>query len=309
MLNHRVLISEGLGNQLFQYAFAHYLQTQNKTNVTVLNSPIVAKLGEGRSRDFALSQLLSNSDLLDFKRTKVISNYSIFGRSMFRLKLADRIFSIQTGAHKLHNCIETRKTSFKFFPSIGSDLGSDTLFRGFWQNWQYVLPNQEVINNEISLTLNKNVKNLSITRKHKKLLVMHIRRGDFLNRGRSDELGLITLDSYLKVLDSISQEDKNIDVVTFTDDIDLFANEENVIRLGKIFGPGTSDIWSILKFMSQADYMIAGNSTLSWWGSFLSFSNGGDVYIPKLFYKNLDSFEAFNYPGFNLYENDFIAMA
>lgn len=309
MPNHRVLISQGLGNQLFQYAFAHYLQTQNKSNVTVLNSPIVAKLGEGRSRDFALSQLLSNSDLLDFKRTKVISNYSIFGRSMFRLKLADRIFSIQTGAHKLHNCIETRKTSFKFFPSIGSDFGSDTLFRGFWQNWQYVLPNQEVINNEISLTLNRNVKDLSITRKHKNLLVMHIRRGDFLNRGRSDELGLITLDSYLKVLESISKEDKNIDVVTFTDDINLFANEENVIKLGKIFGPETSDIWSILKFMSQADYLIAGNSTLSWWGGFLSFSNGGDVYIPKLFYKNLDSFKAFNYPGFHLYENDFISMA
>jgi hypothetical protein len=209
----------------------------------------------------------------------------------------------------LYNCIETRKTSFKFFPSIGSDFGSATLFRGFWQNWQYILPNQEVINNEISLTLNRHVKDLSITRKYKKLLVMHIRRGDFLYKGRNDELGLITLDSYIKVLDSITREDKNIDVVTFTDDINLFANEINVDRLGKIFGPETSDMWSILKFMSRADYLIAGNSTLSWWGSFLSFSNGGHVYIPKLFYRNLDSFEAFNYPGFNLYENDFTPIA
>jgi hypothetical protein len=58
--------------------------------------------------------------------------------------------------------------------------------------------------------------------------------------------------------------------------------------------------------MSKADYLIAGNSTLSWWGGFLSFSNGGEVYIPKYFYNNLDSHEAFNYPGFNLYENNFI---
>ena len=306
MPNHKVLISEGLGNQLFQYAFAHYLYEQNKSNVTVINSPIVAKLGEGRSRDFALSQLLSSSELLNFKKTKVISNYSIFGRTMFRFKLANRIFAIQTGANKLYNCIETRKTSFKFFPSIGSDFGPATFFRGFWQNWQYVHPNQKVINNEIALHLNRNVRDLSFTRKNKKLLVMHIRRGDFLNRGRGDELGLIALDSYLSVLEAITRDNQNIDVVTFTDEIDSFANEVNVSKLGKIFGPETSDIWSILKFMSKADYLIAGNSTLSWWGGFLSFSNGGEVYIPKYFYNNLDSHEAFNYPGFNLYENNFI---
>lgn len=306
MANHRVLVSEGLGNQLFQYAFAHYLCEQNKSNVTVLNSPTVAKLEGGGSRDFALSQLLSTSYLLNFKKTKVISNYSIFGRILFRLKLADRIFSIQTGANKLYNCIETRKTSFKFFPSIGSDFGPAVLFRGFWQNWQYVYPNQKIINSELTLHFNRNVKDISFTRKNKKLLVIHIRRGDFLNGGRNNELGLITLDSYFKVIDSITRGNLNIDIVTFTDDINLFANETNVHKLGRIFGPETNDIWSILKFMSYADYLIAGNSTLSWWGGFLSFNMGGEVYIPKNFYKNLESHEAFNYPGFNLYENNFI---
>ena len=309
MANHRVLISEGLGNQLFQYAFAHYLYEQNKSHVTVINSPTVAKLEAGGSRDFALSQLLTVSNLLNFKKTKVISNYSIFGRTMFRLKLANRIFSIQTGANKFYNCIETRKTSFKFFPSIGSDFGPATLFRGFWQNWQYVYPNQKIINSELTLHFNRNVKDLNFKRKNKNLLVMHIRRGDFLNKGRDNELGLITLDSYFRVVDSITRGNPNIDIVTFTDDINLFANDKKVHKLGRIFGPETDDIWSILKFMSNADYLIAGNSTLSWWGGFLSFSNGGDVYIPKLFYKNLDTFEAFNYPGFNLYENDFISMA
>jgi len=306
MANHRVLISEGLGNQLFQYAFAHYLYEQNQSNVTVINSPTVAKLEAGGSRDFALSQLLTVGNLLKFKKTKVISNYSIFGRAMFRLKLANHIFSIQTGANKLYNCIETRKTSFKFFPSIGSDFGSATLFRGFWQNWRYIHPNQKLVNSELTLHLNRNVKDLSFTRKNKKLLVMHIRRGDFLNRGRDNELGLITLDSYLKVVDSITRGNQDIDIVTFTDDIDLFANEKNVHNLGRIFGPETNDIWSILKFMSRADYLIAGNSTLSWWGGFLSFHRGGEVYIPKNFYKNLETHEAFNYPGFKLYENNFL---
>lgn len=86
MAKHRVLVTNGLGNQLFQYAFAHYLHEQNKSEVTVLNSPIVGKLGGGRSFDFGLSQLLSSSKLLSFKKTKVISNYSILGRALFRLK-------------------------------------------------------------------------------------------------------------------------------------------------------------------------------------------------------------------------------
>jgi len=306
MPNHRVLVTNGLGNQLFQYAFAHYLRNQNMSDVTVLNSPIVGKLGGGRSFDFGLSQLLSSSKLLSFKKTRVISNYSIFGRALFRLKLADRIFDVRTGAKKFYNCIETRKTSFKFFPSIGSDFGPTTFFRGFWQNWQYVYPNQKIINSELVSHLNRNVKDLNFTRKHKKLLVMHIRRGDLLIRGRDSEIGLISLDSYFRVIDGITRNNSNIDIVTFTDDKNSFANEINIIKLGKIFGPETNDLWSILKLMSQADYLVAGNSTLSWWGGFLSINRGGEVYIPKNFYKNLESFEAFNYPGFNLYENSFL---
>ena len=306
MANHRVLVSHGLGNQLFQYAFAHYLHEQNKSNVTVINSPIVGKLGERKSFDFGLSELLSGSNLLNFKKTKVISNYSIIGRALFRLKLADRIFSIRTGAKKFYNCVETRNTSFKFFPTIGSDFGTDTFFRGFWQHWQYVYPNQKIIASELSLHLNQKVKDLKFKRQHNKLLVMHIRRGDLLVRRGPSEIGLISLDSYFRIVESITRDNPNIDIVTFTDEKNSFINEIYVNKLGKIFGPETDDLWSILKVMSQADYLIVGNSTLSWWGGFLSFCKGGKVYIPKNFYKNLESYEAFNYPGFKLYENGFL---
>ena len=303
--NHQVIISHGTGNQLFQYTFAHYLALQNNCSVKIENSPIVSRLGGGKSEDFRLTRLLSRCSHSKFKRNKVISNYSFFGRALFRLGLSDKIESILTKKSLYVINLETRVTSFKFFPDAGKDSKA-TSFRGFWQNWRYLYPNSSIIFGEINQYLNSEVPDIQLKRTSSKVIVVHVRRGDFLIKGRDSELGLISLDSYIKVIDEIIINNPGIDIITFTDSKDCLSSEVGVNKLGEILGPDINNFWSILKIMSNADYLIAGNSTLSWWGAFLCYSKGGEVFIPKQFYKNLETEGAFEYPGFGTYKNYFI---
>jgi len=300
---HQVLISHGIGNQLFQFAFALNLSIQQNCLVKVENSPIVSNLGRGKSEVFRIEKLLIECPQIIFKKNLVIPNYTLLGRFLFRSGLSDTIkdFLIQSKKYELF--LETRKTSFKYFPDIGLKNKS-TSFQGFWQNWQYVYPNSLLINSYLTKMLDSSSALIDIPKKSR-VLVCHVRRGDFLHRNRSSELGVINLQSYIDKIKEIKSRNSKLKVITFTDSKTSLQNENNFKELGDIYGPGFDDYFKILRTMSKADYVISGNSTFSWWGAFMCMMNGGEVFLPKTFYKNLDTYGAFNYPGFNFYKNEF----
>jgi len=301
---HQVVVSHGLGNQLFQYAFAHHLVMQQGCKVVIENSPIVSRLGEGESAKFQLTDLMNSCSHLHFKKNYTINNYSVIGRLLFKAKLADRLKYILLKSRYFQLNLETRETSFKFFANSGKNASSATSFQGFWQNWRYVEPNSEIIFSEIHSFINHYIPDLLKT-KHSKLLVCHVRRGDFLIRNRSKELGIIPLCWYVDQINKIKLIVPDIQIVTFTDSIDCLASESGCEQMGSIYGPNFNSHWQILKTMLNADFVIAGNSSFSWWGAFLCLKNGGIPYIPNKFYLNLKTFDALNYPGFLTYTNDF----
>ena len=303
--NHQVVVSHGLGNQLFQYAFAHHLVLQQGCKVLIQNSPIVSKLGERKSENFQLSDLINSCDHLDYKKNYTINNYSFFGRFLFKTKLADELKSVLLKSRKFQLNLETRETSFKFFVDSGKNAFSPTSFQGFWQNWRYVEPISDVIYNEINTFINHLTLD-TIKINSSKLLVCHVRRGDFLIRNRSKELGIIPLRWYIDQINKIKLIAPDIQIVTFTDSKDCLTSESGFEQMGLIYGSSFNSHWQILKTMAMADFVIAGNSSFSWWGSFLCLKNGGIPFIPKQFYLKLDTFDALNYPGFQTYENSFI---
>ena len=300
---HQVLISHGIGNQLFQFAFALHLSIQQSCSVRVENSPIVSRLGGGKSEVFRIEPLLKGCPEIFFKKNLVIPNYTLLGRLLFRSGLSDTIKNNLIQSKKYELFLETRNTSFKFFPDIGRENQS-TSFQGFWQNWQYAYPNSLLIYSHLTRMLDSSSALINLP-KESRVLVCHVRRGDFLHRNRSSELGVIDLQSYIDKIKEIKSRNSKLQVITFTDSKTGLQDENNFEELGNIYGAGFDDYFKILRTMKQADYVISGNSTFSWWGAFLCMMNGGEVFLPKTFYKNLDTYGAFNYPGFNFYKNDF----
>jgi hypothetical protein len=304
MFKHQVVVSHGLGNQLFQYAFAHHLALQQNCKVSIENTPIVSKLGHGKSEVFQLSDLLNSCNHLDFKRHYTINNYSLLGRFLFKVKIANWLKSLLLNSKSYELDLETRKTSFQFFSRSGEAAFLPTSFQGFWQNWRYVEPNSDEIFAEINAFINE-LTPIILQNKNSKLLVCHVRRGDFLIRDRSKELGIVPLRCYIEKINQIKLRVPGIQILTFTDSKDNLVSEDGFEEMGLILGPSYNSHWQILKTMSGADFVIAGNSSFSWWGAFMCLKNGGIPFLPKKFYFNLDTFDALNYPGFQTYDNCF----
>ena len=54
---HKVVASHGLGNQLFRFAFAHYLFKKTSSKIYFENSPIVSKLGNFKSAKYKIADI------------------------------------------------------------------------------------------------------------------------------------------------------------------------------------------------------------------------------------------------------------
>lgn len=110
--------------------------------------------------------------------------------------------------------------------------------------------------------------------------VIHVRKGDFLTTDTS--YGVLTPDYYLKNLVS-----EKISVVV-TDDVDGAPEIVSKIQPKYIFTPKNSTAWETLKIMQLSDRLLMANSTLSWWGGFLASMRGSQVISPNPFYLNFD---------------------
>lgn len=303
---YKVVASHGLGNQLFQFAFAHFLFNKNLAEkVLYENSPIVSKLGDGKSANFKMQNICNYCNHLQHKTNSTISNYSIYGRVLFKSKLSDRFAKKLLEYDQYSNeIVENRINSFKFVPF--SFPSESTIFRGFWQHYKYVVESERILLDEISqLILNESrpietLLNLNDT----KFIAVHVRRGDFLIRNREQELGLVSEDSYLEILQNLQESFGKLPIFTFTDDENLLQNFRHRKSFGVILGPNFK-VFDTLHAFSKAHVVVAANSNLSWWGGVLARNLGAHVYMPRRYYKNLETFDAYQYPGFNYYDNEF----
>lgn len=110
--------------------------------------------------------------------------------------------------------------------------------------------------------------------------VIHIRKGDYLTTDTS--YGVLTADYYLRNLGP-----EKISVVV-TDDMDGAPEVVSKIQPNYVFTPKNSTAWETLKIMQHSNRLIMANSTLSWWGGFLAARRGSHVISPNPFYSSMD---------------------
>ena len=110
--------------------------------------------------------------------------------------------------------------------------------------------------------------------------VIHIRKGDYLTTDTS--YGVLSAEYYLRNLGT-----EKFSVVV-TDDLDGAPEIVGRIRPDFVFTPRNSTAWETLKIMQHSNRLIMANSTLSWWGGFLASRRGSKVISPNPFYSDLD---------------------
>lgn len=260
-----VLLQGGLGNQLFQLAWAKYIESVSADTVSC-NSEML--LGKGIHGGIRLS------DLIDFDHSQS-SESCIFFENGIVAKIVRLIFRKahirQLGGHLLYDY--DADTSFD---QACNAINSKFHF-GYFQYVQSALYFREELR---SLILKKNVTLLAEGKElYSTSVGVHVRRGDFL-LSTDPHHKVMDEDYYFKAIERF----KGRHFVIFTDDKDwceaVFKGQDFEVcgLLGTDVKPAIADFLSLI---CCKDYII-GTSTFAWWAAFLSFNSNPMVYMPRV---------------------------
>lgn len=292
MTRKTVVISGGLGNQLFQFSFAHYLVKEFNARIS-----FYAPSQRNGGREFRLQSLCANCTHIDFVRTKrswridTAFKFRGFVNSHFGGPLSRLI----------ENSVHVERNAY-----ISEDIkGSSRLYSGYFQNWHYVAQSLSLFDSELN-ELVTSTESMGVFSSDKgDYGVVHFRRGDLINFRSS--MGLLKDTYFLKAIEvALAELNPAPRLVVITDDKSAAVKVFSGIT-EEIFGPSDLQEWEALNVMSTARFVITSNSTFSWWGGLLCFKNGGEVYVPSPWFLNWspDPGNAFNFPNFNVIPSDF----
>lgn len=233
-----------LGNQIFQYAFYHYLSKKTSKSLFFIN-PHHSYISKYFELD-SFNNLTLGSKL-----------YSMFTRSIVKVLKFEEIY--------IQNIQVPREVSVKDW----------TIYKGFFQTDWYLKHTP----GRLPISIKKQYKDQFDAQfgdlfEKNKTVVVHIRRTDYMNYGKRDIS--LPLNYFKHRLDNI--ENLNTYKVIFvSDDIEhvntYFGNRENYIF-------STNNEIVDFQIIMNADVAIISNSSFAWWAAYLSKKNNL-VYAPK----------------------------
>lgn len=264
MMHHVVRISDGLGNQMFQYAFAFVLE--KKTGVKVLIDPLFwgTSLRRYQLEEFHIT---GTKRLVGRLQDYILG----FGpRNGRRFKDRYRQYLIQK--------------KFKLFQEkqimhYDADVYNQTqpcFYFGFWQTPKYFEEYYEELKKEFT---RKEAVSPQAQKYQKQMeqvtsVAMHIRRTDYV---RQEGNATIPFDFYAEALRGMKEKLGEFRLFIFTDD-KQFVKEYFKIR-EYVLVEGLCDL-DEFEIMRQCNHHIVANSTFSWWAAYLGENKGGIVYAP-----------------------------
>lgn len=264
MIQHVVRISDGLGNQLFQYAFAYALA--RKTGVRVLLDPLFW----GTSlRKYQLEEFnITNSTHMVGRVTDYILGFGPRNGRRFKDKFRQRLI------RKRYRLVQEKQVMV-FDESIGSETES-CFYLGFWQVPEYFDQYYEEL--KIQFTRKNEITSEALVYQRKIRegisVAMHIRRTDYV---RKEGNVTLQLEFYEDALQKMENQLGDFQLFIFTDDKEYVR--ENLHFRDYILVEGLCDL-DEFELMRQCSHHIVANSSFSWWAAYLGKNKGGIVYAP-----------------------------
>jgi hypothetical protein len=259
-----IKIKGGLGNQLFQYAFARYFGIQNKIEVKIDNGVNTNK--QDTYRQYSLENF--NITLPLASQEEVQKNkypYGIFSKLMRGIKA--KIFRIYNIGYK-PNILKTK----------------ENYLEGFWQSYKYLDPIRDTILKEISLKepIENKYTELLEQISNSNSVSMHIRRGDYINNPKTKSAHYtFGMEYYKQAIKIIKDKISNPNFFVFSDDIDWA--KENIQTNSPTTFVSNLEIkdYEELFIMSKCKHNIIANSSFSFWGAWLNQNPNKIVIAPK----------------------------
>jgi len=263
----------GLGNQMFQLAFAEMLRKINNTTL-FLDTSAFAKY-EDRQYDLDCFEInypfVSKMQLLRFQD-------EVAGRKDTLLKAITKV------SYKKGLILKEGQTEmFQFQPSILKKYNQDVFLKGYWQSYKYFTDYEEDIRKLFTFKQKLVTQNSSLlqTIKSQPTISLHVRRGDYIaNKTVQQFHGNCSLDYYQNAIQYMAERVSEPNFLIFSDDITWCKDHLKTGFSQTFVTEGNAD-WEDMYLMSLCQHHIIANSSFSWWGAWLNPSPDKIVIAPK----------------------------
>lgn len=267
-----VQILGGLGNQMFQYAFAVVLKQKFGGDVLI--------------------------DTTTFKTYPLHNGFELDNVFNLSLKAADKkqvakLYHWFTGNYNIvriyRHLLPKKKNEFReieaqpFNPDIFNNDGNN-YYSGYWQDYRYYVDYKQQIKKELSFKQpptgkNKDYYNLFSTDNY---VSVHIRRGDYMSdKGFG---GICNTEYYKNAIVYIKEKMGNVKFAFFSNDFEYVKQEiAPLCGTDSIFVDWNrgNDSYNDIRLMSACRTNILANSSFSWWSGFLNIHTNPIVVAPK----------------------------
>lgn len=287
----RLNIYAGLGNQMFEYAFARalaeesgdkeiYLNPSFSFFINLYNTP--SKLNK---RTNCLNHFVLNENvkvMSSFKGTMLgLKDFLKFGFISFIGGVDKKKYKKRS---KRGNYIVTYPVSWEYFEhssffAKNKRIIGTFLSEKFFYNIKDIIKKEFLVKTEPSEDNKKMIEEISGCN----AVCVHIRRGDFLNSKHSSYFNVCNQDYYKKGIEYIAQHTTDPIFYIFSnnsDSINWIKNNycfDYPVRYIDLNNPDYEE----LRLMSKCKHFVMSNSSFSWWASYLSDNENKIVVAPE----------------------------
>jgi hypothetical protein len=261
-----VKIYGGLGNQMFQYAFARSLAAADPDAVYIDSSSL---RGDTLHNGFELERLFGIE--LPEAPASEVDRLSVRPRGILSRALR-KYFT------KRSHVIDKK---FGYQAELLTRYG-DTYFEGYWQSEKYFAGLEEAIRLGYTFRETLDERNLALLRDlPRPIASVHVRRGDYLQYPNLDICGP---GYYERAAEAMRAEGGIASFLILSDDIEYCRT---TLRLGELpaafvdWNRGDNS-WQDMAMMASCDHNIIANSSFGWWGAWLNPSRTKRVIAPSV---------------------------
>jgi hypothetical protein len=264
-----VKVTGGLGNQLFQLAFAIAISKSNGSPVGL--DTTFYRIARNRNGRYLHIRNFNSQHFYFCDSTPIltrIASFLLFPEIFSKFtQITDRL-SRKVDQYFGLSIQHEQDTAFD--PAI--EANTNSYFLGSFISPEYWGNHRKEVIEEVGRLFNENFPRLvSIGTSE---LAIHIRRGDYISNEKARKFhGICSMDYYMRTVSKLLVEFPEIDTIEIFSDEKRFAEELK----GLLYDTGLSikinstlDAPNALAEMSNSKYFIGCNSTFSWWASVLN---------------------------------------
>ncbi len=269
------MLSDGLGNQLFQYAAGRALASQYGGSLRIACEHPSKQLTHGLPRPVLLQR---------FAVEGVVAEKTKLDRLVLSLKPRFAVASKITRAALCAEVIREEPPKYLFHPEIKvAPRTKMAYFVGYWQSHRFANSIERELREEFRLRTPPSGKNLAVANQIQSTRVpisVHLRRGDYATAYGSSVM--LSMDYYACALKQMRDFAAECTFFVFSDDA-TFAHEwvggrSNFVVVDHNTGEHVAH--EDMRLMSLCRHHIIANSTFSWWGAWLNRNPDKRVIAP-----------------------------